>query len=53
MKKGSGTKNRITITLDKSLLDELNSTCQENFMKISPFVEHLIKKGLEEYKKKK
>ncbi|MBD3248778.1 hypothetical protein GF336_01920 [Candidatus Woesearchaeota archaeon] len=52
MKKGSGTKTRISLTIDKDLAEELNNICEERFMKISPFVEHLIKKGLEEVKKK-
>lgn len=51
MKKGSGTKTRISLTIDEELADELNRICQERFMKISPFVEHLIKKGLEDMKK--
>ena len=53
MKKGTGTKTRISLTLDNALVEKLNSICKDNFMKISPFVEHLIKKGLEEYKSKK
>ena len=52
MKKGSGTKTRISITIDKDLVEELNSICKDSFMKISPLVEHFIKKGLEEYKSK-
>jgi len=51
MKKGSGTKTRISITLDEELAENLDNLCKERFMKISPFVEHLIKKGLEEFKK--
>ena len=51
MKKGSGTKDRISLTLDKELVEELNSICKDNFMKISPFVEFLIKKGVDEYRK--
>jgi len=53
MKKGSGTKTRISLTIDQSLADELTDLCQERFMKISPFVEHLIKKSLKEFKKNK
>ena len=52
MKKGSGTKKRISLTLDKELVDELEQICKDNFMKISPFVEHLIKKGLEDRKRR-
>lgn len=53
MKKGTGTKTRISITIDQSLVEDLNSICKSKFMKISPFVEHLIKKGLEEFVRKK
>jgi len=52
MKKGSGTKNRISITLDKELSQDLDKICKEKFMKISPFVENLIRKGLEDLKSK-
>ena len=53
MKKGSGTKTRISLTLDEKLVDEVNSVCEERFMKVSPFIEFLIKKGMEEFKKSK
>jgi metal-responsive CopG/Arc/MetJ family transcriptional regulator len=53
MKKGSGTKTRISLTVDKELVEELNNICKDKFMKISPFVEYLIRKGLEDYKKSK
>jgi len=52
MRKGSGTKERISLTIDKALAKEINDLCDERFMKISPFVEHLIKEGLEAFKKK-
>jgi len=51
MKKGSGTKTRISLTLDEELAKKLNQICQDRFMKISPFVEYLIKKGLEDFVK--
>ncbi len=53
MKKGTGTKTRISLTLDKELVDQLNNICKDNFMKVSPFVEHLVKKGLKDKKWKK
>ncbi len=53
MKKGTGTKTRISLTLDEELVEELNNFCKDQFMKISPFVEHLIEKGLKEHKKSK
>jgi metal-responsive CopG/Arc/MetJ family transcriptional regulator len=52
MLKGTGTKTRISLTLDKELVEELNDTCKTGFMKISPFVEHLIRKGLKAEAKK-
>ena len=51
MKKGSGTKTRISLTLDKELVETLNNLCKEKFMKVSPFVEYLIKTKLEEYRR--
>ncbi len=53
MRKGSGTKTRISLTLDKELVDILNKLCESQFMKVSPFVEFLIKKGLKDRKKSK
>ncbi len=53
MKKGTGTKTRISLTLDKELVDELNEICQDKLMKLSPYVEHLIKKALKESQKAK
>ena len=53
MLKGSGTKTRISLTLDKELVDTLTKICESQFMKVSPFVEFLIKKGLEDRKKSK
>ena len=53
MKKGTGTKTRISLTLDKELVDELNNICKDKLMKTSPFIEHLIKIGLDRHKSKK
>lgn len=53
MKKGSGTKTRISVTLDKEIAEQLENVCKDNFMKISPLVEHFIKKGLEDFKNNK
>ena len=53
MKKGSGTKTRISLTLDEKLVEEINSFCVDRFMKVSPFIEHLLKKGMEGFKKSK
>ena len=50
MKKGSGTKTRISITLDKALASQINNICENRLMKISNYVEKLIKVGLENEK---
>lgn len=46
MRKGSGTKTRISITLDKDIVDKLNIECEKRIMKISPYIESIIKKEL-------
>ncbi len=46
MKKGSGTKERISITLDKALVRELNKKCEQRLMKVSNYIEKLIQIGL-------
>ena len=46
MKKGSGTKERISVTLDKELVKQIDKKCQQNLMKVSNYVEKLIKTGL-------
>jgi len=46
MKKGSGTKTRISITLDKALVAQLNKKCEQRLMKVSNYIEKLIKIGL-------
>ena len=51
MKKGSGTKTRISITLDNALSDKVDSICKERLMKVSNYIEKLIKIGLEHEKK--
>ena len=47
MIKGSGTKKRISLSLDKSLVTQINSNCEERIMKVSNYIEKLIKIGLE------
>ena len=46
MKKGSGTKTRISITLDKDLVKEINKICEQRLIKVSNYIEKLIKIGL-------
>jgi len=50
MKKGSGTKTRISVTLDNKLVSEINKRCEERLMKVSNYVEKLIKMGLKNEK---
>lgn len=50
MKKGSGTKERISITLDEELVKELNKKCEERLMKVSNYIEKLIRIGLKNEK---
>jgi len=50
MKKGSGTKERISITLDKALVKELNKKCKTRLMKVSNYIEKLIRVGLKNEK---
>ncbi|HZX45373.1 MAG TPA: hypothetical protein VFF28_06865 [Candidatus Nanoarchaeia archaeon] len=50
MKKGSGTKERISITLDKGLLKEIDKRCEQRLMKVSNYIEKLIKVGLKNEK---
>ena len=50
MKKGSGTKVRLSITLDKELVDEITGICEERLMKVSNYIEKLIKEGLKHEK---
>ncbi len=50
MKKGSGTKERISITLDKELVKEIDKICEERLMKISNYIEKLTRIGLKHEK---
>ena len=50
MKKGSGTKERISITLDKTLVNDINKICEERLIKVSNYIEKLIKIGLKNAK---
>ena len=50
MKRGSGTKERISITLDKELVKEINKKCENRLMKVSNYIEKLIKLGLKNEK---
>lgn len=50
MKKGSGTKTRISITLDKDIVNQINKKCEQHLMKVSNYIEKLIKIGLKNEK---
>ncbi len=50
MKKGSGTKTRISLTLDKELVKLINKNCDEKIMKVSSYIEKLIKMGMKNEK---
>ena len=50
MKKGSGTKERISVTLDKELVKELSKRCEIRLMKVSNYIEKLITIGLKHEK---
>ena len=50
MKKGSGTKERISITLDKALVKDINKKCKARLMKVSNYIEKLIEIGLKHEK---
>ena len=46
MRKGSGTKERISITLDKGIVKDINKKCEHRLMKVSNYIEKLIEIGL-------
>ena len=45
MPKNGITKDRISITIDKELLDALNKECKNRTMKLSSYIEKLIRLG--------
>tara|TARA_Y100000310_G_C20699691_1_gene828585 strand:- start:2994 stop:3149 length:156 start_codon:yes stop_codon:yes gene_type:complete len=51
MPKGPTTKKRVSITLDISLVESLEKECEERTMKISNYIEKLIKLGKDNEKK--
>jgi metal-responsive CopG/Arc/MetJ family transcriptional regulator len=50
MPKQGITKQKISITLDKSLVDFLNKECEERTMKLSNYIEKLIRLGVKHEK---
>ncbi len=53
MPKKGITKRKISITLDKGLLSSLNKECDSRTMKLSSYLENLIRQGYENEKKRK
>lgn len=51
MPKPAITKDRISITLDKELLNLVNKECENRTMKVSSYIEKLIKVGMQHEKK--
>ena len=45
MKKGI-TKDKISISNDKDLHEKLKAHCEDNMIKLSTYIEHLIKKSM-------
>jgi len=45
MKKGI-TKDKICISLDKNIHNSIKEHCDKNMIKLSTYIEYLIKKGL-------
>ena len=46
MKKGSGTKTRISVTLDSSLVENINKHCDKNLIKVSAYIESILRKSM-------
>jgi len=51
MPKKEITKERISITLDSELLEELKKECEDRTMKLSSYIEKLVKIGVKNEKK--
>ena len=51
MPKKGITKMRVSITLDKELVAALDKECQERTMKLSSYIEKLIRIGIKNEKK--
>lgn len=50
MPKKGITKSKISITLDKELVDILDKKCEQRTMKLSSYIQKLIKLGLKNEK---
>ncbi len=52
MPKGPITKKRVSVTLDSDLVEFLARECEDRTMKISNYIQKLIKIGVQHEKKK-
>jgi metal-responsive CopG/Arc/MetJ family transcriptional regulator len=50
MPKQGITKSRISITVDKAVLEEINEECKKRTMKVSSYIEKLLKIGIQNEK---
>jgi hypothetical protein len=50
LRKGSGTKVRISLTIDQDIFSEISRICEKRTMKISNYIEKLIRIGLKNEK---
>jgi len=48
MRKGSGTKQQLSITIDKKLADKLKKVLDKRMVKTSTYIEHLLKRDMHE-----
>ncbi len=50
MRKGSGTKTRISATIDDKLIEKLKKKLASRMIKVSNYIEHLIEEDLKNEK---
>ncbi len=50
MRKGSGTKTRISMTIDESIAEKLKTKLSKKMIKISNYIEYLIEEDLKRSK---
>jgi len=53
MPKTKVTKGRISVTIDKDILSQINKECEDRTMKVSSYIEKLIKIGFQNEEKQK
>jgi len=51
MRKGSGTKTRVSVTINNEMMDKLKKKLEKRMIKVSNYIEHLIKEDLKSEKK--